>query len=150
MSKKRFKDGLESLFGDVNSADTFQKNNPLLKKQGSIAPTGAEKRNPSSNQTDLADILREQVSDKIAEKVEENRGAQSGSPRLAGLDALIRRTIEKSKIEVSNPPRGQRRVTFVVDEELLEKLRSIARMEKKYLRDLVDDAVREFIQTYKA
>ena len=94
-------------------------------------------------------MLRDKLTEKLVEKAEENSTAKQGSPRLSGLDALIRRTIEKGKIEVNSPPRGQRRVTFVVDEELLEKLRSIARMEKKYLRELVDDAVRDFIQTYK-
>ena len=94
-------------------------------------------------------MLRDKLTEKLVEKAEENSTAKPGSPRLSGLDALIRRTIEKGKIEVNSPPRGQRRVTFVVDEELLEKLRSIARMEKKYLRELVDDAVRDFIQTYK-
>lgn len=97
----------------------------------------------------LSDMLRDKLTEKLVEKAEENSTAKQGSPRLSGLDALIRRTIEKGKIEVNSPPRGQRRVTFVVDEELLEKLRSIARMEKKYLRELVDDAVRDFIQTYK-
>jgi len=148
LRKKRFKDGLESLFGDVNSADTFQTNSPLLKSKGTAvkAPKGRDK---SDDTTMLSDMLRDKLTEKLVEKAEENSTAKQGSPRLSGLDALIRRTIEKGKIEVNSPPRGQRRVTFVVDEELLEKLRSIARMEKKYLRELVDDAVRDFIQTYK-
>jgi hypothetical protein len=148
LSKKRFKEGLESLFGEAAGGGSFEKDSPLLER-------GKEKKEKAST-ADFAELFKEKVAERIVEKVEENQeereSRKSGEePRqLAGLDALIRKTLEKSKVEVSQPPRGQRRVTFVVDEGLLEKLRSIARLEKKYLRELVDGAVREFITNYES
>jgi hypothetical protein len=149
LSKKRFKEGLESLFGDTDTGGTFQRENALLK-------SGEERKKQEGKKSDrkrsigaFTELFKEKVTEKIIEKVEESREKEEKKP-LAGLDALIRKTLDKSTVEVSKPARGQRRVTFVVDEALLEKLRAIAQMEKKYLRELVSGAVQEFIENYES
>lgn len=141
------------MFGDAGTGGAFGKENPLLKSKEEKKEGSGKERDRKRSIGSFTELFKEKVTEKIVEKVEENRDreekAGAGKP-LAGLDALIRKTLDKSTVEVSKPARGQRRVTFVVDEALLEKLRAIAQMEKKYLRELVSGAVQEFIENYES
>ncbi len=72
----------------------------------------------------------------------------SGKKPLSGLDTLIRQTANKVYKE-DDKKIPVKRVTFVFDRKKLEKLKRIARREKAYLKDLIGDAVSEFIQEYE-
>jgi hypothetical protein len=46
-------------------------------------------------------------------------------------------------------PGNTRRLTLVFDESKLNKLKSIARMERSYLKDIIDEIVEGFIKEYE-
>jgi hypothetical protein len=46
-------------------------------------------------------------------------------------------------------PGNTRRLTLVFDESKLNKLKSIARMERSYLNDIIDEIVESFIKEYE-
>jgi hypothetical protein len=67
---------------------------------------------------------------------------------MGGLDALLRSTIEPSKMKLQNKP--VRRLTLAFDENKLDKLKYIARLERTYLKDIIDEIVEEFIEEYES
>ena len=66
---------------------------------------------------------------------------------MSGLDALIRTTVDP-KIQIDSAQQ-LRRLTVAFDEQKLEKLKTIARIEKTYLRDIIDEIVADYIQEYE-
>lgn len=166
MSKKKFTDGLESLFGD--SGQGAQENDqlsvvvganvPARKAKGSTATAAKKttrKRTSSKNFTsDLDSLFEEALQESIEDKVQKivkTKAPKAPTRRrrreaLTGLDALIRRTVE-SGLDASRSTK--KRVTFVFDHRKLEKLRKIAKEEKSYLKDIISDVVSSFIESYE-
>ncbi|NJL74276.1 MAG: hypothetical protein HC892_03750 [Saprospiraceae bacterium] len=66
---------------------------------------------------------------------------------MSGLDNLIRSTVESSRIEIHEA--NVRRVTFCFEEDKIEKLKTIARLEKTYLKNVIHDIVTEYIAQYE-
>lgn len=66
---------------------------------------------------------------------------------VGGLDALIRNTLEPQKVEFKGSSIKQLTLTF--DEEKIQKLKKIARTEKKYLRKVINEIVEEYIREYE-
>jgi hypothetical protein len=156
VSKKRFAEGFNDLFGEMLEEDAQKKETKSKEKKKKRSSSRKAKRAPSKNFTQRFDALFEQtLFDKVYEKVEEVKDeteeeatSASDSPPPKGIDLLIRKTLQNSQVEVENPV-DQKRVTFTFDKALLEKLKSIAKMEKKYLKDLIRKAVAEFIEEYE-
>lgn len=65
----------------------------------------------------------------------------------SGLDLLIRSTVEPVAISDNNTP--ERRVTLLIDQLKLEKLKTIAKLERTYIKNIMDDIVQEFIKSYE-
>jgi hypothetical protein len=164
LSKKKFTDGLESLFLDA-AGDPFEKDSPLL--VDSDNQKDPETSKPSSNKgskgksfaSDLQSYLEDTVMESIQEEVDKRRQedpkkelkkarSRKRMPKpMGGLDALIRRTIENSEIEVNYHVR--KRVTFTFEKDKLEKLKKIAKTERAYLKDIIGKIVAEYIDKYE-
>ncbi len=157
MSKKKFTDGLESLFGKT-SEDPFQEDSPLLVTTGGEvekkpARRPARKRSTGKSFTSDLDSLFEQVvREKVKEEVspdERHSKTRKKRPKpVSGLDALIRRTsnFEPEAFESAI----KKRVTFVFDKQKLIKLKKIAKTEKAYLQDIIGSVVSDYIEAYEA
>ena len=157
LSKKKFTDGLESLFGDT-SEESFESGGLLVAEK--VKPK-ARTRKPSSRKnftSDLNTLFEDALQETIQEKKEKlAKGIESKSKSatlknrvkkpLTGIDALIRRTVETSTIEID--PNARKRVTFTFEKAKLEKLKKIARLEKSYLKDIIGEVIGEFIQDYE-
>ncbi len=152
---KGFKAGLENLLAEAWREDT-----PIQHTEGeetSSKPTLSEKRLAVRNFTESFDALFEEAMEEtIAEKVQaiKSGGEKTTTKRRKksfdlGLDRLIRSTIETSTVEIEESV-GQKRVVFVFDEQKLDKLKTIARLEKTYLKDILNELVTEFIQEYES
>ncbi|MBL7804730.1 MAG: hypothetical protein JNL02_13400 [Saprospiraceae bacterium] len=150
MSKKRFSEGLDDLFKDQQPAEAtaFTSDNTR---------SGERRHHGKNFMTDLDALLQEAL-DESLEKFESSQPATpsnksksaAGSARseLTGLDALIRQTIDLQEL-TTDENTGKRRLTVVVDRTKLDKLKTIARLENSYLKDLLVGLIDEYITAYK-
>jgi len=156
VSKKKFSEGLESLF-DESLGDAFERNNPLLEEKPKPAKPTKTRKKRSSGKTFTSDFnalfeetLRETVQEK-AKAINKKNAADATKRRsrkpMSGLDMLIRRTVESSEMDFE--PGTKRRVTFVFEEEKIEQLKKTARVRKSYLKEIMNELVEEYIQRYE-
>lgn len=145
MAKKNFKSGLGDLLSD---ALDMPKEKPIPKKRTSRKTT-SKKKVTKSFMSDLDTLLQESIEEGVQEQASK---IKEGKPKtvikrkkpLFGLDALIRETVETSKVEVT--PQSTKRVTFIFDEDKIEKLQKIARLKKAYVKDIINEIVSEYIE----
>ncbi len=149
MSKKKFKDGLESLFGGPAIAEpSLPDNSPILEEtqresKKKALKVKAKRSKSGKNFTSDLDTLFETV-------VEDNiRGAKTGSnsgnrspkranrPPVVGLDALIQRTSDADYDYTST----KKRVTFIFEKKKLDKLKQIAKTQNTYLKDIIGNII---------
>ena len=169
LSKKKFTDGLESLFSidhnrESGQGTTFLEGaNPDEMKPGSGKPAAGKSSHRKNFTTDLDSLLQEAMQESFEEQIQEREAAANASANkvqpfhqqahrrkpLAGLDMLIRRTVEQGAV-ADDPLTGTRRLTVTFDKEKLNKLKIIARMEKAYLKDILGDIVEEYIRRYES
>jgi hypothetical protein len=156
MSKKRFSEGLDDLFSDTHSGhgDLFD--------SGTATAQQAERRPAHKNfMADLDSLLQEALEESL-ERFEANQpdsATPSGKSKatssasayretpLTGLDALIRQTIDVQEI-TTDEASGKKRLTVTVDRSKLEKLKTIARLENAYMKDLLVHLIDEYIEEY--
>lgn len=159
MSKKKFTEGLESLFGEEQEEGLLQQEEGFLfpttelvvKKKGKA---GQKKSNSKTFSDDIESFLSDAFEDSFEAQLSQRKTnpsptaaikKRSNKPR-SGLDALIRSTVRPSAIKIKGMP--TRRVTLVFDEEKLQQLKTIARKERVYLKDIINEIVGEFIESY--
>ncbi len=159
MSKKKFKAGLESLFGD-SGEDVLSGISPLLveeKRKRKTRPVKRLKKRSSKDFTsDLEVLFHNALEKEYAETIEKphppkGRGAnikKRNDRPVIGLDALIRRTTEETNKDLLVPTPLKKRVTFTLEKKKLDKLKSIAKSKKSYLKDIIDEIVSEFLTEY--
>ncbi len=173
MSKKKFNSGLESLFSEGADQDLEQGKVTLLnvkeKSSGSTNTRAQAKPKPETSTaapvksftSDLDslfnDVMTETIEEKvesiITEKVKPKRRRVIARKPLSGLDALFRRTVDNSEeekeVEQVKLERTIKRVSFTFHKDRLLKLKSIAKMEKSYLKDIISEVVSEYIDEYE-
>ncbi len=149
-----FQSDLEGFMEQAMGENTFSEDSPLL--TGKAGKKAEKKAKRSSSRKSFAgnldmlleDALKETVKDKVDNLKTENPSIKRKSKKpLSGLDSLIRKTVESSKIAIEDGPK--RRVTVLFEPENLQKLKTIARLEKSFLKDIVNDVVSDFIKDYE-
>ncbi|HFA48961.1 MAG TPA: hypothetical protein ENJ95_08090 [Bacteroidetes bacterium] len=161
MSKKKFTDGLESLFTIDNEKDVSGKGTAFLRNPSGKeeAKTAVKKRSSSRKTftTDLDSLLEEalqesfdeQMARRESEKATDRSKYQKQARRpMTGLDMLIRRTVEKGTIEEDRKT-GTKRLTVALNKNKILKLKKIARLKKAYLKDILGELVGEYIERYE-
>lgn len=158
MSKKKFTDGLESIFGH-SEGGTLKERSPLLvktkKKERKAKNKEGKKRSSKDFTSDLDSLFEDALKDTLEEKAEKlvknkTKVSPARKPRpkaVFGLDALIRRTSDQPLIQEEQSKK--KRVTFIFDKEKLVKLKKIAKSEKAYLKDIIGDVMAEYIDEYE-
>jgi len=167
LSKKKFTDGLESLFSIDNNKESGQGTtflegtNPDEMRPGVGKPAVSKNTSRKNFTTDLDSLLQEAMQESFEEQIQEREAAATANKAqpfhqqahrrkpLGGLDMLIRRTVERGTVE-EDQLTGTRRLTVSFDKEKLSKLKTIARMEKAYLKDILGDIVEEYIRRYES
>lgn len=166
MAKKSFTAGLESLF--VNLAEEKEQvDNPLLRRHRKrperlARKAPAERKMAHAGGTEdesfkdaLEAFFRDELADKVVQRAEEDAAEQpkrsQDRPRRpkGGIDSLIQGTIVKDQLELGRKDSSER-VTFVFDKDHVSKLKSIARLEKTYLKNIVTELILDFISTYES
>lgn len=146
MSKKNFKAGFEDLFHDAKDGSLAE----------NVAQKGKSKRSASAGKSfaaDLESLFEETMVEttlEAAKAARQGKPAKPQSPRqYAGIDALIRDTVESSDMEVVSRE-GQKRIAITLEQEKLEKLKKIAQLQKSYLKDVIRDLVAEYIASFES
>lgn len=153
MAKKRFTSGMDSLFNDTPDRKDLERDtlsqNEKPENQNTAAPK--EKKNTGKGfSDDLKAFLQEAFEESFEQQVDQPKPSTRKSTRNVkpkrGLDALLRSTIEPSKMRLQNKP--IRRLTISFDEKKLAQLKNIARQEKTFLKDIIDEIVSDFLESY--
>lgn len=176
MSKKTLKDGLESLFGmpptSIEEETAFMGDNVLpegkkARKSSQRKSSDTRRRSGSSKSftANLESLFQTVVQESVAEEKKKairkkqrslgtsqsDTAAPEKSRRpMSGLDALIRQTVEPNKEEIKRAavPKEKKRVTFVFDKKKLLKLKTVAKLEKAYLKDIIGGLISEYLEEY--
>ncbi len=166
MAKKNFIQGLDSIFGEDQNSEELSIITKDKEQPNTKVATRKKKKSSKDFTADLDSLLQEALQESVekhsAKKkkslpvAKSKRKIQRGRIKrtLSGLDALIRQTVTSSEVEISeqsnDPSRPKKkRVTFSFDRDKVEKLKSIARMEKSYIKDIVNSIVTEYIEDYE-
>ena len=157
MSKKKFKDGLESLFGGPAIAEpSLPENSPLLeqtenrnRKPKKALKVNAKRSRTGKNFTSDLDTLFETAVESNQHETQEGKtnGRKSDRakrPPVVGLDALIQRTTEQDYDYTST----KKRVTFIFAKKKLDKLKRIAKLQNAYLKDIIGKIMGDHIDKY--
>ena len=119
-----------------------------------VEPKVKTKRSSKNFTSDLDSLFDEVLNDAMEEPRSAAQTATNTKRRslepLSGLDALIRRTTDEDPMEaIAEETALKRRVTLVFERSKIDKLKAIARKERTYLKDIVNELVSEFIQDYE-
>ena len=155
MAKKKFKDGLESLFLDTREESASQKTPLLFDAEPETPKKGRTSSSGKHFSDDLEIFFQEALRDSIQDELAGRPGQQLKSPRTRpsakpkdGLDALIRATIETSDLDLRYD-NAKKRITISFDQKQIDKLKRIARLEKTLLKDMIAGVVAEYIRDYE-
>jgi hypothetical protein len=172
MSKKRFTLGMENLLHEASqSSPVYHSESPKnqqvpLPAEGNTRPiegisliaeqplTHLRRSHGKKFSDDLQTFLQEAFDDSFEKYSDPNYIQDDSSNKkrtlkpMAGLDAILRSTVDPKSMRLG--PGNTRRLTLVFDESKLNKLKSIARLERSYLKDIIDEIVEEFIKEYEA
>ncbi|MEL6865703.1 MAG: hypothetical protein AAFP19_14860 [Bacteroidota bacterium] len=166
MSKKKFTDGLEDLFGP-SFEEGIQDGNPFLtttveekvgrKEKSTVKKSRKRKASGKNFTSDLESLFQHALTEAIDESSRKLKGKTETQPKtqvrrirrrpVSGLDSLIRQTITTSRVDIETGTK--KRVTFVFDKSKLAKLKRIAKVEKAYLKDIIGSIVEEYISSYE-
>ncbi len=146
MSKKKFSEGLDDLFRDQpHEAEAWA-------HAGDTAVR--ERRMVGKNFMHDLDALLQEAMDDALEQMEteppsssKSKSATAFRSPVSGLDALIRQTMDVQDLGTDEET-GKKRLTVAVDKTKLEKLKTIARLENAYLKDILVRLIDEYIQEY--
>ncbi|TNE49787.1 MAG: hypothetical protein EP344_17900 [Bacteroidetes bacterium] len=149
MSKKKFSEGLDDLFKDLPAEDDAW---------GHASDTPVRERKASSKNFmhDLDELFHqaldepempEQAPPAAATPSTKSKASPSYRAPMSGLDSLIRQTIDVREIQ-SDEAGGKKRLTVAINREKLQQLKTIARIEHAYLKDIVLQVIDEYIEKY--
>ena len=145
MSKKKFKDGLESLFLDAQE-DSLSKDSAQLLESGQQqeASKQAGKHSLGKHFSDELELFFQEA---LQEEQASDQPRRSSKPKN-GLDTLIRLTLESADTDL-HYDESKKRIAFSFNEEDIAKLKKIARMEKTLLKDMIARVVANYIKEYE-
>lgn len=143
MAKKRFTDGLDSLFG--SSEEQNQETLSLFPEENvtGVAKRDDEKKSSKGFASQLDAFLAEAFESE-EDKAETKAEKKKPKRRLAGLDLLIQKTAEappKSRSKLVD----KRRLTLAFDKKQLTALKGIAEKEGVYLKDLIAQLIERYL-----
>jgi hypothetical protein len=171
MSKKRFTTGMEDLLHEASQTSPVyieggekpaQNISPLVGKSspteeislmGESSPAPLKRTHGKKFSDDLQTFLQEAFDASFEKYTDPNYVQDDASIKkrtlkpMAGLDAILRSTVDPKSMRLGSG--NTRRLTLVFDENKLNKLKSIARLERSYLKDIIDEIVESFIKEYE-
>jgi hypothetical protein len=155
MSKKKFIDGLESVFTvlEEETVEHYDANSAEQPVTSPIQEAVKPKRGGKSFTADIGSAMQDNfvtTEDAFLSTTDDTLSLSEVSKKtmrkpLTGLDALLRRTIESSDLDNET----KRRVVLILESGKLEKLKYIAKEESIFLKDIIERSVNFFIEDYE-
>ena len=139
MSKKNFIDGLESIFAEDVLEPAVQDESPLFSYEAR-----SSRDYESSSEGSFSVETEEDF--EYEGPLKPNQTLKRHRKPLSGLDLLIRNTTEEG---LDNPKLHTRKFSLLFDKTVFNKLKTIARLEKVYFRDMVAQVLNSFVEKYE-
>ncbi len=174
VSKKHFTSGLDSVFSEESQYEPNIDNSPWLLETSEEVATAkapaearkakakestASRRSGKSFTSDLESLFAAASVERpreAAEPAEEMTSRTRHRPRrrmptFSGLDGLIRDTTNGKipRAIEEDVPSVRKRVTFTYDRDRFSRLKSIARVEGNYLKDIISGLLNDYINQYE-
>jgi hypothetical protein len=162
VSKKRFTEGMENLFGPTDKQEPDKGWFGAQEAGDQSAHEQKNKRSKSGKNftNDLQSFLQEAFDNSMERQLEERQRRDEAAPAtpsvkkkqrrpMAGLDALIRSTVDPQP-EPEEDRSRPKRITLSFDPVKLEKLKSIARNQRALLGDVIDEIVEDYLNRMEA
>ncbi|MEM1214135.1 MAG: hypothetical protein AAGJ82_00520 [Bacteroidota bacterium] len=144
MAKKRFTEGLDSLFADESGEQGLS-----LFPDEQASRDDAQKPSKGLN-AKLDAFLSDALENAKAEAEAPSKKKKAKSPRrLTGLDLLIRPTGEAPPRRKKTKIADTRRLTLAFNKAQLAELKTIAEAEGLLLRDLINELIDRYLQERK-
>ena len=166
MAKKNFSADMNNYFlksneevKPVDSAEQITMRGSAETATALVAPLLRKSHNKTFA-SDLDSLFKDAFTEVVEEKIDSLKRksgfdapsifqeSESSPSRLSGLDALIRSTVNASLAELHH--QSIKRLTIIVENQKAEKLKSIAKLEKSFVKDLLSSVVNEYIDKYEA
>jgi hypothetical protein len=160
MAKKRFTgDFTDSIFDESSPKEAAAMPTSATKIDTDAPASAVTLRRTSKNFTsDLDSLFQEAFTEAVEEKLDKMKrdsGLQDPfaaderayKKPLSGLDALIRQTVDASLASLDHA--AVKRLTIMFENQKIEKLKSIAKNERSFVKDLVSGVLSEFIENYE-
>lgn len=165
MAKKNFQSGLDTLLTNALE-DKPSKGKGRTTTHATSKRKDKKKKNIKSFASNLDAFFQDTLEETVREQIQKTPPTPASPTKktkntkktaktkkstrkkpVFGIDSLIRATVESSKVEIT--PDEKKRVTFIFDKTKIEKLKNIARLEKAYVKDIINQLVSEYIDTYE-
>jgi hypothetical protein len=160
MAKKRFTgDFTDSLFDESSPKAAAAMPTSASKVEPDFTVAAGVPRRASKNFTsDLDSLFQEAFTEAVEEKLDKlkrDSGIQDPFANddrtykkpLSGLDALIRQTVDASLASLDHA--AVKRLTIMFESQKIEQLKTIAKQERSFVKDLVSGVLSEFIENYE-
>jgi hypothetical protein len=160
MAKKRFTgDFTDSIFDESSPKEAAAMPTSATKIDTDAPASAVTLRRTSKNFTsDLDSLFQEAFTEAVEEKLDKMKrdsGLQDPfaaderayKKPLSGLDALIRQTVDASLASLDHA--AVKRLTIMFENQKIEKLKTIAKNERSFVKDLVSGVLSEFIENYE-
>lgn len=160
--------GLDSLFETKEEQKEMIQNtaveaqeaaHSVMEDKGAMSSVHARRTTSKNFTSDLDSLFQEAFTEAVEEKVgklrrmagmddpfEEDKPRTNKQP-LTGLDALIRSTIDTSLASLEHA--AIKRLTIMVESQKIDKLKSIAKIERAFVKDIVSNVLTDFINDYE-
>jgi hypothetical protein len=151
--RKKFKAGLESLFMEREEEQVvhYAPETPKSEVITAVKEAPKSKKSGKDFSSDLGHAMQDafikQEEDFIAQ--DENLRISDLSKRpfrkpLSGLESLLRKTIDSEELDNET----KRRIVVIIESGKVERLKSIAKGESLFLKDIIERCVNLFLEDY--
>jgi len=149
VSKKKFSNGLDSIFETSKQKEVFENETVVTSDNHTevIEKPIVTRKSSKKFTSDLSSLFEDSFND--PKSYIENTNAHNNFRKvpirtLSGLDVLIRETVEQSSIEF-NDVLTKKRITFTIENDKLESLKQLAKKKNIFLKDVISEIVTNYL-----
>ena len=117
---------------------------PTKRKVGGSKKPAVSSKFSSGLESLLSEAFEEEFKDQLSGKKDKKSKKPSS---LGGLDTLLKSTIDIKLLRKS--AKDSRRLTILIENEKIDKLKDIAKLKKTYLKYIIRDIVSEYLAKQK-